>query len=359
MHKRFSPAAWLVVSLGLGCACIAHGQAADTTLTPTGAVPPPTPSLTSSGAAIGAVGPGSVDASALAGAPFVDATTQSSVSNVYANGNALSAGSSGKHGRGIYSSLGDSSKEFNTSSKGWGGALPQAGLPGPSSAQTAAQSGTARSIGGNPLPNAAHGNAGGKQLSQASLSAISARYPVLATALAGQKLDIRLISANLSAARQSTQPGSEEDSDTAAGEAGGLAGRGAGAMGTGSYSLDFPDSTKNTALINPPDLSSFPILAFDPEISHTFPDLLDYEFLKPTLRLGEQFNNLQRTLEMKEDLYRRIQRRLSEYKQGAMDNGLKTEKGRKKSTSGNPFEQEKMGEDEFKKPLNSGLSSSF
>jgi hypothetical protein len=99
---------------------------------------------------------------------------------------------------------------------------------------------------------------------------------------------------------------------------------------TGStYSKDFADSTKGSAMVSPPDLGAHPVFAFEPEITTELPDLANYEFLILTLDVRPQ---TAAGSQKKLDLYQRIEERLREYraavKNNASTNGLERPKPR-------------------------------
>jgi hypothetical protein len=96
-------------------------------------------------------------------------------------------------------------------------------------------------------------------------------------------------------------------------------------LGNGQYADDFPDSTKNTGVISPPDLGNESPFVFETEVASGFPDLSQREFLKPSYHVG-----LKSSSSKTEDLYERIERRLAEYrtemKNQQLNNGLKEDK---------------------------------
>lgn len=115
------------------------------------------------------------------------------------------------------------------------------------------------------------------------------------------------------------------------------AGRGSG---TGVYTTDFPDSTRDTALLSPPDLALKPLFSFDPEVSSEFPDWSEREFLKPTLHVKGTSSGSAG----KEDLYERIEARLRGYRnEGEKNsrNGMQQGKNGFGHPSENPFSSEK------------------
>ena len=80
------------------------------------------------------------------------------------------------------------------------------------------------------------------------------------------------------------------------------------------------------AVISPP-ASDASLFAFEPGLPEGFPDLNDYRFLRPSFHVEGATSSTQQ----KEDRYRRIQQRLTEYKEAETPkNGLKT-KGRSRS----------------------------
>lgn len=65
-----------------------------------------------------------------------------------------------------------------------------------------------------------------------------------------------------------------------------------------SYSTDFPDSTKGTALLSPPDPGTDSPLDWSPELGFSFPDFAQREFLMPSLHVG---GHLEQTPQTKRD----------------------------------------------------------
>jgi hypothetical protein len=53
-----------------------------------------------------------------------------------------------------------------------------------------------------------------------------------------------------------------------------------------SYSTDFPDSTKGTALLSPPDSTGSP-LNWSPAVDYALPDFAERQFLEPSLHGGD------------------------------------------------------------------------
>ena len=124
----------------------------------------------------------------------------------------------------------------------------------------------------------------------------------------------------------------------------------------GQYTTDFPDSTRNTALLSPPDPDNTSVFIFEPKVTIEFPDLADHEFLRPTLHM-ETESATQRT---EEDLYQRIERRLREYREdGTPKNGLTPAKLRQSRATENPFSpffSQTTGKGLKKDSLSSGLT---
>lgn len=56
----------------------------------------------------------------------------------------------------------------------------------------------------------------------------------------------------------------------------------------GSYSTGFPDSTKGTALVSPPELGTTSPLEWTPSLSFALPDFSARQFLSPTLHPGRR-----------------------------------------------------------------------
>ena len=99
------------------------------------------------------------------------------------------------------------------------------------------------------------------------------------------------------------------------------------AIAGGQYSADFPDSTKNTALVSPPDLGNTSPFTFQPVIARGFPDLSDYQFLRPHLHVAPKSMREKE----REDVYARVERMLAESrtglgKQPGIKAGLKEDK---------------------------------
>jgi hypothetical protein len=126
--------------------------------------------------------------------------------------------------------------------------------------------------------------------------------------------------------------------------------------GGGQYTTDFPDSTMNTAQLSPADPNNTPLFSFEPKVATEFPDLADYEFLRPTLHIETE----SATQGTEEDLYQRIERRLRGYREdGTPKNGLTPAKLRQSRATENPFSpffSQTTGKGLKKDSLSSGLT---
>ena len=164
--------------------------------------------------------------------------------------------------------------------------------------------------------------------------------------LTGKKLESSLASAKI--------PGGLASARSSGKEA--LAGGESSSAG-GAFAADFPDSTENTAVISPPDPANHPLFSFEPSSDHQFPDLANHQFLQPTFHIGGERSSRGGS-QNKEDLYSRIEHRLSDYRGAEVpNNGLKPEKRSHASSFGNPFaERPATAGDELIKPPDPGLS---
>ena len=319
MRKGFAPGRWIIFAVVFGCACVAWSQAADSGL-PSGALS----STTGSGGSAGSPVFGAVDASLPGGSAIGDATKASvsntSLSSISSSG--LMGGAAGGQGSGKGSSTGIGSS-FQISSAAWRGGSEFGG----------AARGTARSSAKTSAGNLESARMAGAQQLGRGMSASSAQKSAITSALASGKVGTALGSTNAPAQGLLAQSGNKEESEAPS--------IGKTSSGAGTYSSDFPDSTKNTGVISPPDASTTSVFTFGASVSHEFPDLTEYEFLRPTLHVGGGSGGEQK----KEDLYRRIERRLQEYREAdTLKNGL--EMGKRPDQ--NPF---------ARKPLDSGSSS--
>ncbi|HWG50425.1 MAG TPA: hypothetical protein VN669_12070 [Candidatus Acidoferrales bacterium] len=56
----------------------------------------------------------------------------------------------------------------------------------------------------------------------------------------------------------------------------------------GTYTRDFPDSTRGTALVSPPDRGTASPLDWSPGLGFSFPDFAEREFLSPSLQMAHR-----------------------------------------------------------------------
>ena len=182
---------------------------------------------------------------------------------------------------------------FVVSSTGWGVTSSTASGSKPG---RAAESGIDRS---NGLQSGK--SSGGSLVGRRSQPASTGKYPAVTSGSAGQKMGAQNTSAGTSAEHTSASSKNREQSQSS--EMNTRSG------GVEVYSMDFPDSTKNTALLSPPDPAGTPLFSFDPTMNTEFPDLAEREFLVPTLHVGALSSGSPKKL----DLYQRIQERLERY----------------------------------------------
>lgn len=108
----------------------------------------------------------------------------------------------------------------------------------------------------------------------------------------------------------------------------------AGGANNPTYTSDFPDSTQNTAVLSPAVNSDSPIAEFNPQVAAHFPDLSTYQFLKPTLTVRGGKSSARQ----EEDLYKRIERRLNDYREAEMPaKGMKPSGMKQSNPFPNPF----------------------
>jgi hypothetical protein len=134
-----------------------------------------------------------------------------------------------------------------------------------------------------------------------------------------QHLNVQMALKGTSAGQPARSSKKDQDESTQSGgtESGGAA-----------YTTDFPDSTRGTALLSPPDPALDPIFIFEPKVGLEFPDLSEREFLAPTLNIGSR-DSMSSRPGAKEDVYQRIEKRLRGYHAEAEKTrrmGLKQEK---------------------------------
>ena len=122
--------------------------------------------------------------------------------------------------------------------------------------------------------------------------------------------------------------------------------------GGGVYADGFPDSTRNTGGVSPLDPGTS-LFVFDPSFGGGFPDLADYQFLRTTFRVAVRGSS---GAQDKEDLYRKIERRLNEYREAEKPKKQhKTEQRTRSSALGGSFSSKSTSvEDKLNKRLNHG-----
>lgn len=62
----------------------------------------------------------------------------------------------------------------------------------------------------------------------------------------------------------------------------------------GTYSKDFPDSTRGTAMVSPPDRGTASPLDWSPGLGFSFPDFAKREFLSPSLQMAHRRSGARR-----------------------------------------------------------------
>jgi hypothetical protein len=323
MGTEFTLARRLALSLIFSCAGIACGQNASV-LPPSGAG-----SMSSSS---GSGGFGAVDYSSSASLPVI--STDSSVANagVSATPSALTASDLAASQAGGGSSAHQSAQHLGSSLSG-GNQSP--------SATSASRSGSSRGGSLNGLRGAASAssNRSGARQSLHSGQGVAARE----SSLTGYRSGSSATGAKLSSGQAKAGLSEEVAARSVSGSA----------AGSGQYPTGFPDSTKNMAVISPPDLGNDSLFVFSPAVSEGFPDLANYQFLQPTFHVSGGGAS-QGGGRQKQDLYRRIERRLKEYREAETpkNNGLKTEKRSKSSDLDNPFGRKTSAEDKLNKLSN-------
>lgn len=325
MSKEFTLARRIALSLIFSFGGIASSQNTSV-LPPSGAG-----SMSSS---TGSGGFGAVDYSSSASLPVVSTNSSVADAGVNATPSALTA------------------SDFAVSQAGGGSSAPQStrqlgsplggGNQSPSNlATSASRSGFSRggSLNGLRAAASASSTRSGARQSLHSGQGVAA----MESGLTGYKSGSSANGAKVSSARATAGLSEEKEARSSSGSA----------AGSGAYANGFPDSTKNIAVINPPDLGSDSLFVFSPAISEGFPDLANYQFLQPTFHVSGGGAS-QGGGRQKQDLYRRIERRLKEYREAETpkNNGLKTEKRSKSSDLDNPFGRKTSAEDKLNKLSN-------
>jgi hypothetical protein len=90
--------------------------------------------------------------------------------------------------------------------------------------------------------------------------------------------------------------------------------------GGGSFSSAFPDSTKQTALLSPPDSDASPFASLPDDLAYSFPDLNTAEFLRLHLSTGI----LRGKEKQQEDPYQRFLDRMSAERSSTAPSGATT-----------------------------------
>jgi len=134
----------------------------------------------------------------------------------------------------------------------------------------------------------------------------------------------------------SSSAGALGSSSASAGSSGGVNGKthpSTAGAGSPRYTSDFPDSTENSAVLSPPANPDSPLAGFNPQITAQFPDLSTYQFLRPTLNVAVRLSGGQ-----EEDLYKRIEHRLNNYRGAEMPvKDMKPSGIKQPNPFGNPF----------------------
>ena len=335
MDTGFAPIGRTILSLILSCAGIACAQNSGPASASAGSA--------SMSSAVGSAGAADYSASSSLSDVGVSASVSNVGVNAVASGVLANAAPGGRGGRESSASIGNSGFS-GKSSTGWGQSSSTSTAAVTPSASTGHTSLSA-------LQGAASSGAGtAKQLRQAGLRMAASQHAMAAHGPKGNELEPSL------SAKISPGKGAVQSSGGEATSAGGGSG-----SGNGRFSTDFPDSTRNTAAVNPSGFGNDNLFVFEPSLKEGFPDLAEYEFLKPTLHVSgaRSFRGTQQ----QEDLYRRINRRLNEYKQAEVPkNGLKKEKRSQSPMGGglgNPFGSRTSttsAEEKLNKRLNPGPS---
>jgi len=354
--------AWMLACLVLGCAGMAAGQDAISS-TSTATVSTNLP-LTPAGSAAS----NSVDYSSGGSLPPTDASV-SSLSNMTVNSSisaSLMSALSSRQSRGKSSASSGAGSSFGVPLTGWGvgssksrdsssqpGQATRVGIArwgvgssksGDSGSQPGqvAESGIARS---RSLSGQTFSKGSGQALAERrNLTARGDQHSAGTSAPAGQKMGAPFASASMSAGHIPDLSDSQEQSQ--------LQGGGTDKSSGGSYTRDFPDSTKGTAMLSPPERAD-QMFAFDPMLSTEFPDLADREFLVPSLHVRGPSSGLEKKL----DVYQRIEQRLRDYRTESQEKGMQHGKHGSGSISKNPFSSESAGKNGLeKKPSTFGPS---
>lgn len=315
MVPSFSRTGPILLSLGLSCAVLAAGQSSSATPTVPGA-------MSSSGSASN--GFGSVDYSVSAG---VTSTVSSAVNGAVLNSQSARSGGGSGRGSAVPSMSGTTAGESSMSSAA--GYTPPGGAAGRTSQGTH----------GTSLTTAA----GSKQALRSGLSVSSSQASALESAMKGNRLESSLAAQGASGTGLRRSSAAEQTQ---------LKGPSGSQEGGGAYADGFPDSTRNTGGVSPPDPGTS-LFVFDTSFGRGFPDLADYQFLRTSFRVAGRGSS---GAQDKEDLYRKIEDRLKEYRDAEKPKKQhKTEQRTSSSAFGSSYSSKSTSvEDKLNKRLNHG-----
>ena len=336
MESRRRLAIGFFLIAAFGSAASALGQ--ESSVSPSVAAPSSTatlaPSISLGDPATNITGGGASGSTETAGDPTGASLSSSGLSpNLSIIGTAGSLTGSGQEGgqgaQGLHSassklssnSFGPSTA-FGVSSAGWSStqqltsgfqpapAVPQGfGAIGMSSAQPQGPSISSSSVA--KAAGALAGNAATGEGKRGTHSSLSSMAKGMSKGMAG------------GAQTSATQPGSmlsqtaqSQPGQTGEGQSGQTRDAGGGAAGV-SYSSAFPDSTKSTALLSPPEAADQTVLTFSPSMNFGFPDLAERQFLDPSFRDTEGSSG-----QGTQDTFKRIERRLQEWSDAARKRGM-------------------------------------
>ena len=354
MRTEIGPAAWILACLLLGYAGTAAGQdAVSSSSTATVSMSLPlTPTGSAASGSVNDSSGGSLAPTDASGSSLSNMTVSARVS-----GSSMGELSSGQ-GRVKSSTSNGAGSSFGVPSTGWGVGSSKTGdstfQPGQSTKSGIAKWGLGSSTRdfGSQLGQAtgsavalSHGSkSGGKLAGRGSPTAPGAHHSVSTSSPGGNKMGTPDTSARRSAGHISSSSDSQEQSQ--------LHSANTDKSGAGSYTTDFPDSTRGTAVLSPPDHAD-QLFAFEPMFSTGFPDLADREFLVPSLHVKGPSSGLENKL----DVYQRIEQRLRNDRNELQKKGMQQGKHGSGSASKNPFSSESTEKNRLeKKPSTFGPS---
>jgi hypothetical protein len=270
--------------------------------------------LTNGGASGGTGSAGDPTGASLSGS---DLSAIGTAGGLTGSGQMGSQGSQGLHSASskLSSNSFGPSSAFGVSSAGWGSTpqLVSGFQPGPASSQagfgSAGQSPSMTSLAkaAGALANSAPKGEG--KHGTHSLSSMS-------KGMAGGAKTTAMQPGSILSQTAQGQPG-----QTGEGQSGQVRDAGGGAGGV-SYSSGFPDSTKSTALLSPPDMADQTVLTFSPSMNFGFSDLTERQFLDPSFRDTDQGSG-----QGEQDTFKRIEKRLQSYSDAARKMGMEREAG--------------------------------